>query len=41
MSRNIDCTAGHLLDFEYFSKHYKLIAMDLGRQIESKNPRLK
>ena len=29
-----DCTAGNLLDYEYFSKHYKLIAIDLRKQIE-------
>ena len=29
MIRNNDYTAGKLLDFEYFSKHHKLIALDL------------
>ena len=33
MSRNNDYTTGNLLDYEYFSKHYKLIAIDLSRQI--------
>ena len=28
MGRNNDYTIGNLLDYEYFSKHYKLIAMD-------------
>ena len=38
MSRISDYTTGNLLDFEYFSKHYKLIAIDLNKQIELKNP---
>ena len=38
MSRISDYTTGNLLDFEYFSKHYKLIAIDLSKQIELKNP---
>ena len=29
MGRNNDYTTGNLLDYEYFSKHYKLIATDL------------
>ena len=29
MSKNNDYTTGNLLDIEYFSKHYKLIAIDL------------
>ena len=41
MSRNIDYTTGNLLDYEYFSKHYKLIAIDLSKQIELENPDLK
>ena len=28
----------NLLDHEYFSKHYKLIAIDLSKQIELENP---
>ena len=32
--RNNDYTAGNLLDYEYFSKYYKLIAVDLREQIE-------
>ena len=41
MGRNNDQTTGNLLDYEYFSKHYKLIATDLGKQIELENPDLK
>ena len=41
MGRNNDYTAGDLLDYEYFSKHYKLIATDLKKQIELENPDLK
>ena len=41
MSRNNDYTTGNLLDYEYFSKHYKLIAIDLSKQIELENPDLK
>ena len=29
------------MDYEYFSKHYKLIAIDLSKQIELANPDLK
>ena len=32
-SKNNDCTTGNLLDYEYFSKHYKLIAINLSKQI--------
>ena len=35
------CTTGNLLDFENFSKHYKLIAIDLSKQIELENSDLK
>ena len=41
MSRNNDYTTGNLLDYEYFSKHYKLIAIDLSRRTELENPDLK
>ena len=34
MWRNNDYTTGNLLDYEYFSKYYKLIAVDLREQIE-------
>ena len=39
--RNNDCIADNLLDYEYFLKHYKLIANDLSKQIELENPDLK
>ena len=38
ISKNNDCATGNLLDYEYFSKHYKLIAIDLSKQIELENP---
>ena len=41
MSKNSDYTTGNLLDYEYFSKHYRLIAIDLSKQTELKNPDLK
>ena len=41
MGRNNDCTTGNLLDYEYFSKHYKLVAIDLSKQIELENRDLK
>ena len=41
MSRNNDYTVGNLLDYEYFSKHYKLIAIDLSKHTELENPDLK
>ena len=41
MSRNNDYTTSNLLDYEYFSKYYKLIAMGLSKQIELENPDLK
>ena len=34
MSKNNDYTTGNLLDYDYFSNHYNLIAIDLYRQIE-------
>ena len=37
MSKNNDYTTGNLLDYEYFSKHYKLIAIDLSKQTELEN----
>ena len=39
--RNNYATTGNLLDYEYFSKHCKLIAIDLSKQIELENPDLK
>ena len=41
MGRNNNCTTSNLLDYEYFLKHYKLIAIDLSKQIELENPDLK
>ena len=41
MGRNIYYATGNLLDYEYFSKHYKLTALDLSKQIELENPDLK
>ena len=41
MSRDSNYTTGNLLDYEYFSKHYKLIATDLSKQIQLENPDLK
>ena len=32
MSRNDDHTTGHLLDYLYHQKYYKLIGIDLSRQ---------
>ena len=34
-------TTGNLLDYDYFWNHYKLIAIDLSKQIELRNPDLK
>ena len=41
ISKNNDYATGNLLDYEYFSKHFKLIAIDLSKQIELENPDLK
>ena len=40
-SKNSDYITGNLLDYEYVSKHYKLIAIDLSKQNELENPDLK
>ena len=32
ISRNNEDTTGNLLDYDYFKKHYKLIAIDLSKQ---------
>ena len=32
ISRNNEFTTGNLLDYDYFKKHYKLIAIDLSKQ---------
>ena len=37
MGRNNDYRTGNLLDYEYFSRHYKLIAIGLSKQIELEN----
>ena len=41
MGRNNDYTTSNFLDYEYFSKHNRLIAIDLSKQIELENPDLK
>ena len=41
VSKNNDYKTGNLLEYEYFSKHYRLIAIDLNKQIELENPDLK
>ena len=41
MSKNNNYATGNLLDYEYFRDHYKLIAIDLNKQIELENPDLK
>ena len=38
MSNNNDYTTGNLLDFGYFEKPYKLIAINLSKQTKFKNP---
>ena len=41
MAINNDYATGDLLDYEYFLKHYKLIAIDLYNQIDLENLDLK
>ena len=41
MGRNNDYTTGNLLNYEYFSMHYKLITIDLSKQTELENHDLK
>ena len=41
MGRNGNYTTGSLLEYEYFSKYYRLIAIDLSKQIELENSDLK
>ena len=41
MSKNNNYTVGNLLDYEYFKDYYKLIAIDLSKQIELENSDLK
>ena len=38
MSNNSDYTTGNLLDFAYYKKHYRLIAVDLSKQTKLKDP---
>ena len=38
MSNNNDYTTGNLLDFAYFKKNYKLIAIGLSKQTKLKDP---
>ena len=38
MSNNNDYTTGNLLDFAYFKENYRLIAIDLSKQTELKDP---
>ena len=38
ISRNNDCTTGHLLDFLYHQKYYKLISLYLSRQANTSIP---
>ena len=38
IGKNNDYTSSNLLDYEYFPKHNKLIAIDLSKQIELQNP---
>ena len=41
ISRNNEFTTGNLLDYDYFKKHYKLIAIDLSKkQILQENENL-
>ena len=42
MSKTNDYATGNLLDYEYYSKHYKLIAIDLSKKTKLvENPDLK
>ena len=38
LSNNSDYTTGNLLDYAYYKKHDKLIAVDLSKQIKTKDP---
>ena len=38
MSNNNDQTTDNLLDFVYFKRNYRLIAIDLNRQTKLKDP---
>ena len=41
MSKNNNYTTGNLLDYDYLSNHYKLIAIYLSKKNERENPDLK
>ena len=41
ISKTNDYRTGNLLDYEYFSKHYQLIVIDLRKQIEIENRNFK
>ena len=41
ITKNNDYTTGNLLDYEYFSKYCKLMAIDLSKQIKLENPDLR
>ena len=38
MNNNRDYTSGNLLDYVYYKKHYRLIAIDLSKQTKIKDP---
>ena len=38
MSNNSDYTTGNLLDYGYYKKHYRVIAIDLSKQTKIKDP---
>ena len=38
ISKNSDYTNGNLLGYKYFLKYYKLILIDLSKQIKLENP---
>ena len=38
MSDNSDYTTGNLLDFAYYKRHYRVIAIDLSKQTKLKDP---
>ena len=38
MSNNSDYSTGNLLDYTYYKKHYRLIAIDLSKQTKLKDP---
>ena len=41
ISKKNDYTNFNLLNYQYFTNHYKLVAIDLSKQIELENPDLK